>query len=121
EVLPGDPLQRLGEVEDVVIGLVRLAEGSEQLDKPLLGGDHVVQGQPELHVLSAIAGSPPAVVVPMSLAGAEAVFVGAGAGPPASPTLTTSTAPALNSGCLEAGSQPVIVSSLAARESSCGR
>ena len=55
----------------------------------------------------------------MSATGAEAVFVGAAdTTPSASATLTTATAPALNRGCLETGSQLVIVSWFAARDSS---
>src|SRR5690606_33816710 len=47
--------------------------------------------------------------------GREAVVVGAAAAPSARPTRWTRAAPVLNSGCLEAGSQSVMVSSLAAR------
>ena len=48
-------------------------------------------------------------------AGSEAATEGAGAGELASATLTSRTAPDLNSGCFETGSQIVIVSSFAAR------
>jgi hypothetical protein len=119
----GDPLERLGEVEHVVVALVALAERVELLRERPLGVAHLADGQPELHrsVDSASARVPPCVEGPDGSTGADAVFVGAGAGPSASATLTTLTAPALNSCCLDTGSQSVIVSSLAARDWPSGR
>src|SRR5215213_7083463 len=118
EVGVGDPLERLGEVEDVVVGLVALAEGVELARERLLCVADVPDGQAELHgsVDSAMASVPPLVTALDGSSGAEAVFVGAGAGPSSSATFTTVTAPALKSGCLETGSQSVMVSSFAARE-----
>jgi hypothetical protein len=46
--------------------------------------------------------------------GRDAVVVGAGAGPVASPIFSTFTAAFLNSGCFETGSHSVKVSSFAA-------
>ena len=63
---------------------------------------------------------PPVVGGGEPAAGADAVVVGAADGPVASASFATAAAAVLNSGCLETGSQAVMVSSLAARPSRAG-
>lgn len=61
------------------------------------------------------ASGPPRVGGTGAPAGSEAVVVGAGAGPSPPAAFTTRQAAVLKYGCLETGSQMVMVSSLACR------
>src|SRR5581483_12499915 len=109
----------VAEVVEIVLDRMPLADHAELVGDRGLGLLHVGDRLPELHGRpSTVSRSPPPPAVrgtsPPSTGSAAAV-VGAGATPVPSATLLTETAAVLNSGCLETGSQALIVSSLAAR------
>src|ERR687889_2190927 len=106
------------------VGLPYLAVPLGQVELSLLQVPQVVR---QVHLYASLAvsftsaSSPPTVSVGVeppapSATGTEAVVVGAGeASPSASATFDTLAAATLKIGCLETGSQSVMVSSLAAR------
>lgn len=98
--------QVLGEVCDVLVGVMAGGDGMQVTGERPLAAVQFGQGRGDL-----AHGEPS---VPAGT-GAEAVFVGAGAGPRPPPMRRSAAAAVLKIGCLETGSQSVRVSSLAAR------
>src|SRR5690606_27336157 len=123
-------LRPLGEVArqvmDVVIGLVPVRDVQQPRCQILLRAVQLVQHQRQPLLAhdgtsSTSLLAPPLVGGNADDTGLDAVVVGAGAGFPSEPaTRVTRAAAVLNSGCLDAGSQSVSVSSFAARPSSSG-